>query len=58
MFNILVSYKKLFTDVMFGDSDADSSINCNTVSDLIMECGIAFVVNTDFNIPAKAQTTK
>ena len=27
----------MFTDIMFGDNDADSSINCNTVSDLIME---------------------
>ena len=27
----------MFTDVMFGDNDAQSHINCRTVSDFIME---------------------
>jgi hypothetical protein len=48
----------MFTDVMFADNDADSSINSNTVSDLIMEVRDCICCKHGFEYSSKGTDNK
>jgi hypothetical protein len=48
----------MFTAVMFGDNDADSSINCNSLSDLIMEVQDCICCKHGFEYSSKGTDNK